>query len=114
MLENDFWGEVISVYTDAEAQEDGVLIDVENLGVKFNERIINRVTVGVTLAIGLKEKQPATIKNNLEFIAVKSSFDGDGADAWGVFEPDARFGNEKFWLVPNEVEGYTLLLPDEY
>lgn len=29
-------------------------------------------------------------------------------------EPDARMGNEKFWLVPNEVEGYSILLPSEY
>lgn len=114
MLDSNFWGEPISIYTDADAQEDGILVDVADLGVKFNDKIINRLTVGATLATALKEKQPATAKNNLQFIADKSTFDGDGADSWGIFEANPKLGNEKFWLVPNEVGGYTLMLPDEY
>lgn len=114
MFDSDFWGEPISIYTDADAQEDGVLTDVSDLGVKFNGKIINRVAVGARLAVELREKQPATIKTDLELIARNSTFDGSGADAWGIFQPDARLGNEKLWLVPNEVGGYTLLTPDEY
>ena len=66
------------------------------------------------MAIDLETRDAVTAKNNLQFIADNSRFDGEGFDAWGIFEPDARLGNEKFWLVPNEVGGYTLLLPSEY
>ena len=114
MFNENFWGETISIYTDADAREDGILMDVSALGALFNGKAINRVAVGAALAIGLKEREPATVKNNLEFIARNSTFDGEGFDAWGIFQPDARIGNEKLWLVPNEVGGYTLLLPDEY
>ena len=114
MFDEDFWGKPISIYTDADAQEDGILIDVSGFGVKFNGRVINRVTVGADLAIGLQKKETATAKNNLQFIADNASFDGKGETAWGIFEPDARLGNEKFWLIPNEVGGYTLMLPSEY
>lgn len=114
MFDEDFWGKPISIYTDADAQADGILVDVSDLKVKFNGRVINRATCGASLAIGLKEKQPATIKNNLEFIVSNCTLDGEGVDAWGIFQPDARLGNEKLWLVPNEVSGYTLMLPEEY
>lgn len=114
MFDTDFWGEPISIYTDADAQDDGILIDVSDLGAEFNGKTINRATCGAALVTGVREKQPATAKNNLGFIASNSTFDGEGADAWGIFEAHARLGNEKFWLVPNEVKGYTLLLPSEY
>lgn len=114
MIDEQFWGETISIYTDADAQDDGILTDVCNLGVEFNGKVINRLTASAALAVGLKDKQPAAAKNNLEFVASHSTFDGAGADAWGIFEANPKLGNEKFWLVPNEVGGYTLMLPDEY
>ena len=109
-----FFGEPISIYTDADALEDGILTDVSKFGVKFNNRIINRLTVGARVALDLENKQSCTIANNLKFIAENSKFDGVGDDAWGIFAPDARLGNERFWLIPNELDGYTLMLPEEY
>ena len=114
MIDTNFWGEPISVYTDADALEDGILIDVADLNIEFNGRLINRVTCGAEAVLKLREKQTATAKNNLQFISDNCTFDGEGADAWGIFQPHARLCNEKFWLVPNEVSGYTLLLPEEY
>ena len=114
MMNNDFWGEIISTYTEADAIEDGILTDVSSLNVKFNNKIIDRLTVGTVLALDAENKEPSTITNNLKFIAENCTFDGDGADAWGIFEADAQLGNEKFWLVPNENDRYTLMKPDEY
>lgn len=111
---NDFWGEPISIYTDADAQDDGNLRDVSSFVVKFNGKIINRVTAGVWHLLELGSKDDGIIKNRLQFIAGNSTKDREGADAWGIFEPDARLGNAKLWLVNNEVEGYTLMLPSEY
>jgi len=114
MFDREFWGETISIYTDADAQEDGILTDVSKLGIRFNGKVINRVTVGASSLLDLENKQSATAKNNLQYIADNSRLDGEDADAWGIFEPDAHFGNEKLWLVGNEVQGYTLMLPSEY
>ncbi|HEX8289809.1 MAG TPA: hypothetical protein VF556_17640 [Pyrinomonadaceae bacterium] len=114
MFDTEFWGEPISIYTDADAQEDGVLTDVSDLRVKFNGKIINRIAVEASIALDARNKQPEQLAGNLEFIANNCEFDGDGEDAWGVFKPNAQLGNEKFWLVPNEVKGYSLILPSEY
>lgn len=110
----EFWGEPISVYTDEDAQEDGYLVEVSDLGVKFNGKIINRATSGAALAVDLQNKQTAAAEHNLQFIADNSAKDREGKDAWGIFEPNPKFGNEKFWLVTNEIGGYTLMLPSEY
>lgn len=114
MIDNEFWGEVISIYTDADAQDDGVLTDISDLRVRFNGKIINRMTCGAAMVLEVRKIQPATLLHHLRFIVQHSKFDGDGADAWGVFQMNGRFQNEKFWLVPNEVSGYTILQPSEY
>jgi hypothetical protein len=108
------WGEPIDVYSDEEALEDGDLMDVGFFGVKFNGKVINRVTQGAALVMNFANKHETVAANHLQFIANKCKKDREGADAWGIFEPDARLGNEKFWLVGNETGGYTLLLPEEY
>lgn len=111
---NQFWGEPISVYTDEDAIEYGDLTDISFFRVKFNNRLINRLTIGAALALNLSTKNETVAKNHIRFIAENSKKDSDGADAWGIFEPDPRLGNEKMWLVNNEVGGYTILLPSEY
>lgn len=114
MIDENFSSEIISIYTDDDAVEDGVLIDISGFGIKFNNRIINRITQGAETVLNLLEKQRATAKNNLQFIADRAAQDGEGFDAWGIFEPEARLGNEKLWLVCNELGGYTLMLPADY
>ena len=114
MFDKDFWGEPISVYTDADALKDGTFTDISSVGVFFNELPINRATVGASLALDFKDKNSEQVSEDLQFIAANCTFDGDGADAWGIFQPVARLGNEKLWLIPNEVDGYTLTLPEEY
>lgn len=114
MFDKDFWGEPISIYTDSDAMEDGILSDVSSFGVKFNGLLINRMTAAAASALELNEKDPATIKNNLQFIVDNCTFDGEGADAWGIFQADSRLGNEKLWLIPNETGGITVMLPSDY
>jgi len=111
---DNFWGEPISIYTDADAIEDGTLIDVSGCRISFNNKPINRVTDNAFHTLDFAKKQPATISNNLKFIAENSKKDREGADAWGIFEADKRLGNEKLWLVNNELDGYTLMLPGDY
>lgn len=111
---NDFWGEIISTYSDADAQDDGVLIDISNLSVLFNGKVINRITDGANFYFRLNEKGAETAKTDLQFVADNSEKDREGAGAWGIYKPKQDFRNVKFWLVGNEVGGYTLMLPSEY
>lgn len=114
MSDKEFWGEIISTYTDADAVSDGFLVDVGALNVRFNGKIINRIACQATRVLDVQNKESAQLADDFKFIAENSACDGDGANAWGVFQMNGKFQDEKFWLVPNEVGGYTLLRPDEY
>ena len=114
MFDLDFWGEPISVYTDSDGIEDGILIDISELKVLFNGRIINRVACEAAILLKVKETEAEDLRETLQFIAVNCTFDGEGFDAWGIFQNQFSFGGEKLWLVSNEVDGYTLMLPSEY
>ena len=113
MFDKDFWGEIISTYTDADAMEDGVLIDVSNLRVRFNGKIISRVTTGAALVLQINDPDSAVRLITLQHVAEHAEKDRE-EDAWGIFQSDIRFGGENLWLIPNEMDGYTLLLPSEY
>lgn len=54
----DFWADapVISIYTDNDAIEDGVLMDISKFNVKFNGKIINRITCGAEEILELTKK----------------------------------------------------------
>lgn len=113
---DDFWKDavIIDAYTDTEAVEDGYLTDVSILGIIFNGKPINRVTVGVWSLLEFAEMDSAIKKNRLRFIAGNSVKDREGDDAWGIFAPNPQLGNQKLWLVGNELGAYTLMLPSEY
>jgi len=116
MFDNDFWkdAEIISIYTDTDAIEDGVLVDVAVHNIPFNGKIINRVTAGVWSLLEMAEMDSAILKNRLQFISGNSKKDREDSDAWGIFEAHPHLGNAKFWLVGNEIGGYSLMLPSEY
>ena len=113
---DDFWkdAQVISIYTDTDAIEDGVLEDVSKLGISFNGKLINRITVGVSALLDFKNLDISIQKNRLRFIAGNSTKDREGEDAWGIFAANPLLGNSKMWLVGNELGGMTLMLPSEY
>ena len=48
-MSNDNWEgeEVISVYDDCQAIEDGVIVDISELGLDFRGRPLNRITRGL-------------------------------------------------------------------
>lgn len=109
----EFWGEPISVYTDADALGDGLLIDVSDLNVHFNGQIINRITFGADDIVKVFNAEKETAAADLLFVSLNAKKDREGETAWGIFEPCEKFP-KKLWLVNNEVGGYTLMLPEEY
>lgn len=106
---NDFFenAEVIDSYSDAEAIEDGVIVDTGNWFLFCEGKIINRMTQ--TAIHKICERLNVTIQDGLcakisELLETARSDDGD-------FYIDAPF---KIWVMPNEANGLTLMLPSDY
>ena len=101
--------EIISEYTDAQAREDGVLVEV-SCGA------VNRVTRAVfdhfARPMGI---EPASGLMQYDFTPVTAAIQAvlgvtPAADGWRI----STYGGKELWLVPNEVQGFTLMFPDDY
>ena len=104
----ELFGEPISVYTDAQALEDGVLVDVSSLNVRFQGMLINRITQhlwGDFESLFPNESElngqasPARCERNVKRLCY-----------WGgiwTLPPNV-------WIIENEVAGWTLMYPEDY
>lgn len=105
----DFFGPPISVYTDEQAVEDGVLVDISNLRASFRGMAINRMTRHAydemqpfLLGDTAEEKRKdlaSTLRTKIEFAYYKG-------DIWHL--------PPRFWLIENEVGGWTMMFPEDY
>lgn len=113
MEPDGFFGEVISVYTDAEALADGTLIDIAPLGLSFREMPVNRMTCGLWVEFlpfcgrtrdGIEpEMDPQALKRTMETKLKLARFSGG---IWTL--------PPKLWLIENEVGGWTAMRPQDY
>jgi len=99
----DLLGSPISVYTDAQAVEDGVLVAFPGPGG------VNRVTRAVfdhfTRALG------AGITNITPLMdAMRAMLKVEPDDGWHT----GSVRGKRLWLIPNEVGGLTLMFPEDY
>jgi hypothetical protein len=99
---------VIASYTDAEALEDGVLVEWDDLQVNrvtravfdhFTQPMGSSPLTGVVIDITPMRRVIQTM--------LKVEADGDG---WRV----GAYEGKDLWLVPNEVNGLTLMFPEDY
>jgi hypothetical protein len=100
---------VIYEYTDKQAIEDGVLVSVSGEGG------VNRVTRAVfdhfTKALGSAPETGEVIDITKLQEAIRAMLKVEpNEDAWRT----ARYEGKELWLVPNEVDGLTLMFPDDY
>ncbi|SRR6266704_1258776 len=113
---DDFFGEPISVYTDAEAIEDGILVDLTQFCVvQFLGFVVNRMTSHLfddlkpfaEVPDGNFKKALASILRTKCSLAQGSPDNtGEIGDIWRI-PPD-------LWLVRNEVGGWTAMHPEDY
>ncbi len=102
-------GEPISVYTDAQALEDGFLVALPGEG------DVNRVTRAVfdhfATPIGSSVATGAVINVTplMEAIRAMLKIPPD-KDAWRT----GQHSGKELWLIPNEVGGLTLMFPEDY
>jgi hypothetical protein len=110
---DEFFGEVISVYTDADALSDGTLIDIAALGLSFRDLPINRMTCGLWAEFlrfcGIQrdsiepEMDLQTLKRTMQ---VKLTLARLSGGIWTL--------PPKLWLIENEVGGWTVMRPEDY
>ena len=103
----DLFGEPISVYTDRQAVEDGVLVSVPGDGG------VNRVTRAVfdhfVTPIGDPRLKVFNLTPLMDLIRAMLKVEPD-ADGWRT----GRYQERELWLIPNEVGGLTLMFSDDY
>ena len=99
---------IISEYTDAQALEDGVLAEV-SCGA------VNRVTCAVFYHFARPmEKTPDGLEtfDTAPLMAAIRAVLGVTPDEDGWRQ--STYEGKELWLVPNEVQGLTLMFPDDY
>lgn len=115
--------EVISMYTDDMAVEDGVLVDLAALGVKaeYGGLVVNRMTSHLFFALRnmtasmhetvedpvLAAELEATLRTKLIFA---HDSEGDGV----IVTLPSGSETDPIWLVQNEVGGYTAMFSSDY
>ncbi|MFC1521871.1 hypothetical protein ACFL6Y_05635 [Elusimicrobiota bacterium] len=106
--------EIISCYRDKEAVEDGILIDLEQhwhrtlLPQAPNGLIVNRCTGAVFHAF-THTHEDGTLDCERLWKAMLASMEREDE---GWFK--GNFEDRDLWLLPNEVNGVTLMLPEDY
>ncbi|MBL8209010.1 MAG: hypothetical protein JNM09_32715 [Blastocatellia bacterium] len=109
----EIFGDPIDCYTDANALDDGVLIDVTDLGVQFHGMPINRFTRSVWFD-WRKEFQVAgqTLPKNALLHHLRAKLQAALLSA--IYQGDIWTLPERLWLIENEVAGWTLMKPEDY
>ena len=111
---NEYFGDVISTYTDAQAVADGVLVDISVWELEFRGRPVNRMTrtvwnelepfAQVHVDAGLYRDVAASMKH---MVATKLEHSGEGGGDVVKVPPS-------YWLLENELGGWTLMRPEDY
>ena len=99
---------IIFSYTDAQALEDGVLVEVDDLQVnRVTRAVFDHFTrpMGGSTATGVVTDITPLREVIQRMLAVESD-----AHGW----PLVAYEGKELWLVPNEVSGLTLMFPEDY
>ena len=104
----DLFGEPIYTYTDQQAVEDGLLVAIAGPG------RVNRVTRAVfdhfTEPMGTSPITGPVTDISTLMDAVRTILQSELNDGWRI----GTYRDKTLWLVPNEVNGFTLMFPEDY
>ena len=105
---DEFFGEPISTYTDAQALQDGVLVAVPGEGA------VNRVTRAVfdrfTESLGTSPITGSVANIGPLMDAIRATLQIKSNDGWRT----GKYDGKELWLIPNELGGLTLMFPEDY
>jgi len=117
--------QVIYAYTDQMALDDGMLVDISSLGLVFEGTPINRLTAALFWQerpkYSLSESQLAEHLANCGDDEEPINFDLEAFGKAIAVQLPTSGGRDylrtlpgPIWLVENEVNGWTLMLPSDY
>lgn len=98
--------EAIFTYTDAEAVEDGVLVDLSSLNLPLHGSCIDRITVNL---LGRIQEEKLPLQETLQHLADCATPDGDPTFCVAYHPKIGRV-----WIITNERGTYTAMLPEDY
>lgn len=120
----------IYVYGDAEALEDGMIVDISGLNLSYAGMSVNRITdslwrEGSEKCAGYNAYHYAKDDDRCYVVCdwikavvgnfVDATASSEAEKIMEVPEGDSLWGDSlKMWLVKNEVDGWTLMLPSDY
>lgn len=99
----EFFDQPIYAYSDRQAIEDGLLVDISSLKVSFRGKQINRMTRHLWDKL---EGSYAELTDLADILKTKCSMAGLKGGIWQV--PPG------LWLIENEVNGWTIMFPEDY
>ena len=111
--------DVVFTYTDAQALEDGVLVDISSYGLGYGGKNVNRVTSNLMRCLVpsffgddvVEEFVAKLAKMHVTMIVSRAQ---PTEDDWLLTSHASIPHRHKVWLVQNEVGGYTVMLPEDY
>ena len=103
-------------YTDKQAVEDGVLVDLADWGMFLNEKVVSRISINLweELKESIKDKSGDEKKQLIALRGIilekirQAKITPDNPDGYMFILPN------NIWAVANEIGGYTLMLPQDY
>jgi len=109
-MDENIFGPVISRYTDGQAVDDGILVDIASWALTFRDKPVNRITRTVwseiePFLIGETAKQQMTSFKHM--LQTKLAMSGENGGDIVKVPPH-------YWLLENELAGWTLMLPSDY
>jgi len=102
--------DLIYAYTDADAIADGVLVDIKSFRLSLNGLSVNRITRNLydelmKYALHRDNALNGMLKAKIEHASVP---EGSHNDGYFYSLPS------NIWAIRNEIDGYTLMFPEDY
>ena len=103
---DDLFGEPISNYSDSQALQDGVLVEIPGDGG------VNRATRAVfdEFVHPIGDPRLGVLNITPLMDAIRAIIKIEPDDGWRV----GTYQGKDLWIIPNEVGGLTLMFPDDY
>lgn len=128
----ELFGEPISRYRDQEALSDGAIVDISSCGVRFRDMPVNRMTSGLWADLEPFLLPVAAAKAGITFTGSAEVLldqlngqypSGYLAELAAMLKTKIRLASYKgdiwqvppgLWLIENEVNGWTIMRPEDY
>lgn len=103
----NLFGPDISRFTDSEALENGIIFNIR----EYSKHGVNRITESVYTWLGgfINEEEFPNRYRELEDAAMEAYYETGDKELVSF-----QYKGQRFWMMNNEVDGKTIMFPDDY